>query len=275
MIIARRNFLAGIALAGFHIPKVATPSRQGEPQIMTRYVESGGIFLDLDKFAPGPERDFAGAVADGDLIAALAMAKSLPDGLETTSAEGVTALLIATVQLNLSMVKGLLQAGENPNGAPGSAPICYAVMATDLTVARTLLDAGADPNGISNASPALYEAALIGNVAAGELLLQYHANIDEPDSIGITAAICAASADNYRMVLMLLEHGASIWATANVGTNIAQFAFRSRLVPTSPEYPALAQVIELSKEAGYPWPPPSPKQVRALRAEGEWPPRKS
>ncbi len=239
---------------------------------MARYVQNGGIIIDLDQFAAGPDRQFAQAVADDDLSTALTLAKSLTHGLETVSSDGTTALLIATVQLNLRMVKGLLQAGANPNGAPGSAPIYYAIMATDLTVARTLLDAGADPNGISNHEPALYKAALIGNIDAAKLLLQYHANIDEPDSIGVSAVECAASADNFRMVLMLLNHGASIWATDNIGMNVAQFAFRSRLVPTSPEYPALTQVITRLKEAGYPWPPPNPKQVRALRAEGKWPP---
>ncbi len=137
-----------------------------QPRIMARYVQNGGIIIDLDQFAAGPDRQFAQAVADDDLSIALTLAKSLPHGLETVSSDGNTALLIATVQLNLRMVKGLLKAGANPNGAPGSAPLYYAIMATDLTVARTLLDAGANPNGMANNEPALSEAALIGNIDA-------------------------------------------------------------------------------------------------------------
>jgi ankyrin repeat protein len=105
-----------------------------------------------------------------------------------------------------------------------------------------------------------------------KLLLQYHANVNEPDSIGATAVETGADADNFRMVLTLLNHGASIWATDNSGGTMAQSAFLSRLAPNNPEGQALAQVITRLKDAGYPWPPPNPKQVRALRAEGKWPP---
>ncbi|HQT66728.1 MAG TPA: ankyrin repeat domain-containing protein, partial [Acetobacteraceae bacterium] len=207
----------------------------------------------MDQFAAGPARDFAQAVADDDLSTALTLAKSLPHGLETVSSDGNTALLIATVQLNLRMVKGLLKAGANPNGAPGSAPLYYAVMATDLTVARTLLDAGANPNGMANNEPALSEAALLGNIDAAKLLLQYHANIDEPDSIGEPALETAAEAEHWQMVEFLLNHGASIWIADNVGGTMAQSAFLSRIAPNNPEGQALARVITRLKDAGYPW----------------------
>ncbi len=239
---------------------------------MVRFIQNGGIIIDLDQFAAGPDRQFAQAVADDDLSTALTLAKSLPNGLETVSSDGNTALLIATVQLNLRMVKGLLQAGANPNGAPGHAPIYYAIMATDLTVARTLLDAGANPNGICNNEPALYEAARIGNIEPAALLLKYHANINQADSLGTTSIVVAGSSENWTMVIYLITQHANIWATSNVGTNVGTFAASSRMLPNSPQGQALARVITRLKDAGYPWPPPSPKQVRALRAEGKWPP---
>ena len=50
---------------------------------MTRYVRNGPVVLDLHNFPAGPARQFADAVAAGDIDRAVMLAKGLPEGINT------------------------------------------------------------------------------------------------------------------------------------------------------------------------------------------------
>ena len=226
----------------------------------------------LDDFKDPAARQMAQAVVRGDVGHALALSRNVRGGVNAQGADGDTPLFLATVRNDPAMVEALLKAGAHPNGGPGRAPIQEAVKGRDQIVARILLNAGADPNGRSGAEPALFEAALLGEPARAELLLKAGARVDEKDSLGGTAALIAASANNWALVLVFLHHGATPWATNTGGVTIGDFAFSSRLSTAAPEGTAKAEVEELLRRAGVPWPPPAPPQVRALVAAGHWPP---
>ncbi len=239
---------------------------------MARYVRNKPVVLDLDHFPAGPARQFADAVAAGEIDRAVMLAKGLPEGINTASPDGITALLIAVARLRPDEVEALLRAGANPNGAADNAPLYTAVMADDLTIARMLLHAGADPNGRAGGETALYNAALLNQRDAVDLLLDDKADINARNSIGEPITEAAADANHWTMVLHLLDRGASLWATDDVGGTLGLSAKFSHVARDSAQGRALAEVIERLKDAGFPWPPPSPKDVVMLRAAGKWPP---
>ena len=225
-----------------------------------------------DAFTDVAARRFAEAVVAGDTRTALLAGQAAPGGVNAVGRDGETALLLAVDRLDEPMVAALLRAGANPNGGPDRAPLHEAVKAYDFSILRRLLGAGADPNGRLGGEPALYEAALIGATEAARLLLDAGARVDGPNSIGRTPAMVAAAADHWRMVGFLVDRGASIWVAVGAGSTIASFAARSALRPDSEEGQACAAVVTRLRSAGYPWPPPSPTEIRALRDSGKWPP---
>ena len=226
----------------------------------------------LDDFKDPAARQMAQAVVRGDVGHALALSRNVRGGVNAQGADGDTPLFLATVRNDPAMVEALLKAGAHPNGGPGRAPIHETVKGRDQIVAHMLLKAGADPNARSGDEPALFEAALLGDAARAELLLKAGARVDEKDALGGTAALIAASANNWALVLVLLHHGAIPWATNTGGVTIGDFAFSSRLSAGAPEGQAKAAVEELLRRAGVRWPAPAPPQVRTLVAAAHWPP---
>lgn len=142
----------------------------------------------------------------------------------------------------------------------------------NIDILQTLLEAGADPNGELD-QPALMKAALHSLFAAADKLLDFGAKVDASNSIGITAITKAATAEHWDMVNLLLDRGASIWIAAPAsGFVMPQFAINDRLDPNCPLGKSREAAIRKIKAAGFPWPPPPPKEVKRLLAEGKWPP---
>ncbi|KUL95743.1 hypothetical protein DK26_11815 [Bosea sp. WAO] len=123
---------------------------------------------------------------------------------------------------------------------PGSTPLAQAVVNRDLALVEKLLAVGAPP--------------------------------DSADERGQSALTLATATDQYRMANLLVAHGANIWFADRLGFTPAIFAQYSRLRPDSEEGRALRQFISLLQKAGYPWPPATPPEVKALREAGRWPP---
>lgn len=224
-----------------------------------------------DRFSDPAARRFAEAIAAGKVDAALAAARDAPGGVNTVGRDGVTGLMMAVERHDQAMAQALLKAGANPNGAPGLAPLHTAAGIHDLPMVKLLLAAGADPNATLDDQTPLYVAGLMGDVPVAQALLDAGADISKADELGNTPLLTAAGTDHWRTVAFLLDHGASFWADAG-GMTVADFATASRILPNNPDGEALPQVIGRLKAAGYPWPPPNVAQVRALKAEGKWPP---
>jgi Ankyrin repeats (3 copies) len=225
-------------------------------------------------FADANTRKFAEAIEAGDLQKAITLARSLPDGLNTTGRSGQTALMLATERQRVDLVQGLIQAGANPNGGPDCSIVGLAVRLDDLTILKILLAAGADPNALLDTEPPILLAARVGAHEAIDALLKKSARIDEPDSVGDTALIVAASVDRWTTVLHLLDKGAILSQATPMGFNIGETAQSSRLLATRPEGIARDQVISRWRSTGLPWPAPDNNEVKAMLKAGTWPPKR-
>lgn len=87
-----------------------------------------------------------------------------------------------------------------------------------------------------------------------------------------TPMISAAQTEQWRMVEILIDHGADIWTYDEFGITAAQAAMTSRLLPGSVEDEARQRVIAKLKARGYPFPPPESDKVLRLVTEKRWPP---
>ncbi|KAB7648271.1 ankyrin repeat domain-containing protein [Polymorphobacter fuscus] len=229
--------------------------------------------LSIEAFASADDRAVIRAVASGDVAAAIAAAKGPPSRVNAVGSAGETPLLIAVERGDVAMVKALLAAGANPDGGPDRTPLHPATRADDMRMLDALLQAGADPSRTHGGETPLYEAALIGAVPAIERLVAAGAKVEAGNSIGMTPALTAAGADHWAAVAVLLEKGASPWTVPPSGHSVASFANTSRVDRSGADGVALAGVVARLKGAGYPWPPPSPPEIRKLRGQGQWPPR--
>lgn len=226
-----------------------------------------------DSFDDPAARQFIEAVADGDTRTVLRLLQRDQALVNIAGHDGETALLVATERRNLKMVSTLLKAGAHPDGAPDRAPLTIAVGFPDLSIAKILISGGADPNGKMSSQPALYRLALIGSADGVALLLSAGARVDEPDDFDTPPSFAAAGAENWRIVRMLLDHGASLSKANKGGFTIGIYAHRSRMNKASPDGAACQEILARWRDAGLPWPPPHPIDVRAWVGRGDWPPR--
>jgi len=241
------------------------------------HLESLMDFYEIRKNFPDPqEQQFLHLVLEGDVDRVLAEAKTVPGGINATGTEGLTPLMVAVRQLDMSMVKGLLKAGANPDGAKRWVPLSKAVTAYDLSFAKALLTAGANPDGLPSSSLPLAVAGLINSRQAVDLLLGAGANIDAKDAYGETAVITTAAANHFGMVNYLLDHGASIWTVTQLGHTVAGLAGRTCLEDIIPAPEGVAEchrLLDRLQAAHYPMPPPSLQDMLRLVKEGNWPPK--
>lgn len=233
------------------------------------------IFFRPESFEDPSARRFADHVANGKIDQALESASELPDGVNTFASDGVSALLIAVERGNRMMVAELLKADANPNGGPDRAPISMALEDNNIDMLEMLLKSGADPNGRLQ-KPALMKAAMHDYLVGASMLLDYGANVDIQDRIGRTAVMDAASSESWNTANLLLDRGANIWLVAPAsGLTMPVFAINERLDPNHPRGQARERAIRKIKAAGFPWPPPHPKEVKRLLSEGKWPPHQA
>jgi ankyrin repeat protein len=227
-----------------------------------------------DGFVDPNARRFALAVETGNLRSAIEFAKLLPDGLNTEGEAGQTALMIATERERADLVQGLIRAGADPNGGTNCSIIGLAVRLNDLTILKTLLAAGADPNLPLYATPPISIAARVGAHKAIDELLKNAARIDEPNSIGFTAALIASYTDRWLTVLYLLDRGANLSQSTPAGYTLGESAKISNLLSSHPEGRARDQFILRWRASGLPWPAPDNNEVKAMLKAGTWPPRR-
>jgi ankyrin repeat protein len=223
---------------------------------------------------PDPKaKKFIQAVEKSNLKSAIELSKSLQDGLNTAGRSGQTALIIATERQNTTMVKGLLAAGANPNGGADCSIVGLAVRLDDLTILKTLLAAGADPNLPLHTMPPISIAARVGAHKAIDELLRHSARIDEPNSIGFTAALIASDTERWLTVNYLLDRGAKLSQWSPAGYTLGESAQISNLLSSHPEGRARDQFISRWRAGGLPWPAPNNDQVKTMLDAGAWPPK--
>ena len=116
-------------------------------------------------------------------------------------------------------------------------------------------------------------AVMHSNTEQVRRLAEQHLGLDEREPADqSTPIIAAAQTDQWPVVEILLDHGASIWAHDQFGITMPQRTVTSRILRGSKEDEARLRVIEKLKARGYPFPPPNAEEVLALDKAGQWPP---
>jgi ankyrin repeat protein len=233
-----------------------------------------GYNYGADGFVDPSARRFAIDVEAGNLRSAIERAKALPDGLNTEGKGGQTALMIATERQRADIVQGLIRAGADPNGGADCSIVGLAVRLNDLTILKTLLAAGADPNLPLRTMPPISIAARVGAHKAIDELLRHSARIDEPNSIGFTAALIASDTERWLTVNYLLDRGAKLSQSSPRGYTLAESAQISNLLSNNPEGRARDEFISRWRAGGLPWPALNNDQVKTMLDAGAWPPKR-
>ncbi|MCU4670981.1 ankyrin repeat domain-containing protein [Microbacterium fluvii] len=153
------------------------------------------------------------AAARGDLDEVRSL---LQDGdvVDTTTADGASALHLAASRSHLDVCAALITAGATVDllDVAGETPLFGALRSGEGVVLRYLIDHGADPFGreTDHGMLAIHQAASGPNIDALALLLEHGAAIDAQDEDGYTALMYAAEADtDPAAVSFLLAHGAN------------------------------------------------------------------
>ena len=154
----------------------------------------------------------------------------LKDGADvnTTAADGMTALHWAAQKGDVELAKILLYAGANVRATTrigGYTPLLMASKNGDAPMIGTLSTAGADPNGAtSNGTTALMLAAAAGKPDAVTMLIEHGANVNAKENArNETALTFAAAYGRADVIRVLAAHGADVNATTKA-VDLSAFA---------------------------------------------------
>lgn len=183
-------------------------------------------------------------------------------------------LLTLSIQGNrIEVVRELLRRGADPNVPSTRAPVAIAASGADEQIVRYLLAAGSNPDGKVGSQSAVWRAASGERTAVVSMLLDAGASIDAADANGDTPMSNAIQSGEFELAHYLLSRGASPFASDKSGVTIGFWLNFVRMDPASDKGRARDSLIQALKDRGHPWPPPSPDEVLAMKAKGEWPPR--
>lgn len=175
------------------------------------------------------EKELFAAVRRGE---AALVARILASDVDLSAADefGDTALMYAALHAPPELVQELLDHKADPNQAnyAGATPLMRA--ARDFRKVRLLLEAGADVNAMSqDGRTALHVAARQpGTGTALQALLGAAANVNAPDSRGVTPLMEAALAGDVRSMRLLVENGAAVNARRKNGRTALMAAVQAR-----------------------------------------------
>jgi uncharacterized protein len=179
--------------------------------------------------AAGPDQRLISAASEQDKATLRSLVKQGVD-VNTTRADGATALLFAAHHDDLEAVDLLLKAGANVNAAEdhGVTALARAVENASVPMVERLLRARANPNlaQMSGLTP-LMTAAHTGNVQIVKALLGYGANVNAVTETGHTALMWAVSDRHGDIVQVLIEGQANVHASTNKGFTPLMFAARN------------------------------------------------
>jgi ankyrin repeat protein len=162
--------------------------------------------------AAGPTPTLGDLVREGKRESVLAAITSPDVNVNEKAADGSTALMWATFNVDRELVRALLKAGAKANITShyGSSALTEAVKIEDIDLVRTLLDAGAnvDSPNLDNQT-ALMLAVSTGSLPISKLLVERGANVNAVETFrDQNALMWAAGGNQPDIVDLLLAHGA-------------------------------------------------------------------
>ncbi|WP_413283556.1 ankyrin repeat domain-containing protein [Vibrio sp. MA40-2] len=186
--------------------------------------------------------------------------------------EGITPLLWFITQTNdLKATQRAIELGADPNftDGDGDGPVNFVVRNFKPEWLKMLLDAGGDPNSIdSDGMPALFDAIGGENWHNINTLLEYGADVNLKDKSGFNSALHAAILHKYELVSFFIEKDVDVRVYMSGGADLAWLVHDALsdeiITPDNPNYPWVMKIKQYLIEQGVQFPPPSPKEVRAM-----------
>jgi len=163
-------------------------------------------------------KEFCDAASRGDLKRIEKILKEGKVGINGNHQYGNTALILASQNGHIEIVKSLLAKGANINekNLYGITALIWAISEGHIEVVKSLLANGANVNEKDKyGTTALIEASSNGHIEIVKSLLANGANVNEKDKYGNTALIGASSFGHIEIVKSLLANGANPTISTN------------------------------------------------------------
>src|ERR1700733_1385095 len=150
----------------------------------------------------------------GDHVAAMHLLSAKGADVNATAADGTTAIMYASANGDLELVRALIKAGANVKlkNQFGTSALTEAAIIGSAPIIEALLKAGADSNfRTPNGETPLMAAARTGKIDAAKALLAAGADINAKETWGEQSALMWAAAQSQAdMVKFLASNGASL-----------------------------------------------------------------
>ncbi|TGX52245.1 ankyrin repeat domain-containing protein [Sphingomonas gei] len=218
-------------------------------------------------------RDFAEALFDGNLERAGQLLRGDPGLARRRVGTHYDMLSVALATCRIDAVDLVIRGGAPLDGVEDKGlPLRLALRAKDPAFAHRLLAAGASPNPAGNPSGPLRTAITLNSLGAVRMLLDFRADSNVMEATGNRPLHTALDMEHFRIAELLLDRSADAWAIDSGGANLGTAATTKMLTESAEEAEAQRRLAERLKKLGWPEPAPSPREVRAAAASGNWPP---
>ncbi|WP_448218545.1 ankyrin repeat domain-containing protein [Endozoicomonas sp. 2B-B] len=172
--------------------------------------------VNLDTSEPYPDTSFPNqafydACYYGDLDQ---VERSLAEGVNVNAVmtDGLTALMLASINGHTDIVERLINAGAEVNTArneDGGTPLLFAAQENNSDCVKLLINKGADLNAeAKNGATPVSIAAAMGNTDCLKALIEAKANLNTRDEDGVTALFIPVQNNYIECVKLLLNAGA-------------------------------------------------------------------
>lgn len=218
-------------------------------------------------------RDLAAALFDRDLDRADALLRADPAIAQVEVGPSHDMMSVAVASCDTRAVTLLDRHGARPDGRDGSGvPLALALLATDPALAHALLSAGASATPAGNPLNPFRTAITAGSLGGVRLLLDFRGDPNVADRLGHRPLLIALDTERFRIAELLLDKGADPWAIDSGGGNLGTALYTPMVTGDAEEADAQRRLRARLSRLGWPTPPPSPAQIRALALKGAWPP---